>query len=149
MNLDKIKGKICKMDQVLDALKCVNCRNTLSSPILLPCGHMICQFHTQVTDEQILCVECETYCPNKDFVVAKAVSKMIDAQLNNIDFGQQHRETSKSCGELKKHIDKNDVMFNDLEYFIHESISELKNRVLLRSEQLKVRIERIENRELV
>ena len=34
-------------------------------------------------------------------------------------------------------------MFNDLEYFIHESIGELKNQVMLRSEQFKVRIEEL------
>ena len=115
----------------------------LSSPVLLPCGHMICQFHTQVTDEKILCAECESYFPNKDFVVVKAVSNMIAAQLSNIDFGQQHKDTSKSCDELKKKLDKNDWMFNDLDYFIHESIDELKNRVFLRSEQLKVKIDKI------
>ena len=90
------------MDQVLEAFKCVNCRKTLSTLVFLPCGHMICQHHTQVVDEKILCAECESYFPNKDFVVAKAVSNMIAAQLSNFDFGQQHKETSKSCGELKK-----------------------------------------------
>ena len=83
--------KISIMDQVLNALKCVNCRQILSIPILLPCGHAICQSHTQVGDEHIICGECGCRHLNKGFVVVEAFSKMIEVQLNKFDFGQQHK----------------------------------------------------------
>ena len=131
------------MDQVLNALKCVNCRDILSTPVILPCGHTICKYHTEVDDEQIICGECGSRHLNKGFIVVQAVSKMIEVQLNNFDFGEQHKDASKSCDDLKTHLDKNDTMLNDLEYFIHESIEELKNRVMLRREQLKFQIDEI------
>lgn len=131
------------MDKILNALKCVNCRDTLSSPICLPCGHLICQSHTMKNDEHIICGKCGTRHQNKEFEVVEAVLDLISAQLTKINFGHQHKETTKSCDNLKKQLDKNDVMFNDLGYFIHESIDDLKNRVTLKSEQLKVKIDDI------
>lgn len=62
-------------------------------------------------------------------------------KIASFDFGQQHKQTSNSCEKLKKQIDNNDVILNDLDYFIHEEISEMKNRVMLKSEQLKLRID--------
>ena len=131
------------MDKVLNALKCVNCMETLSTPILLPCCHTICKSHTEVDDEHIICAKCGSRHQNKGFLLNEVVSDLISAQLSKINFGHQHKETSKSCDQLKKQLDKNDGMFNDLEYFVHESIDDLKNRVSLRSEQLKVKIDQI------
>ena len=73
---------------------------------------------------------------------------MIKAQLTEFDFGPQHKEASMSFDKLKKQLDNNDAIFNDLEYFIHGSIGELKNQVMLRSEQLKVRIDEITQEKL-
>lgn len=136
------------MDRILNALKCVNCREILSSPVILPCSHTICHSHTQVSDEHIICANCGSRHANNGFIVNQAVSDMISAQLNKLDFGHQHSETSKSCTDLKIQLDKNDAMLDNLDYFIHESIGELKNQVILRSEQLKVRIEMI-TREII
>lgn len=132
------------MDKVLDALKCTNCRKTLSSPVFLPCGHMICKAHAvEKADEQVLCVECGTYFPNSDFAIARGVEQMIQAQLDKLNFGPQHSESWRSCNELKKLIDKNDSVLNDLEFFIHEPIDELRKRVMLRGEQLKLKVDQI------
>ena len=131
------------MDQIINALKCANCREILSSPVILPCCHTICQSHTQVADEEIICAKCGSRHPNKDFLVNEIAADMIKAQLTEFDFGHQHKEASISFDKLKKQLDKNDAILNDLEYFIDESIGELKNQVMLKSEQLKVRIDEI------
>ena len=131
------------MDQILSALKCVNCRDTLSKPVLLPCGHTICQIHTEIAEAQIICFKCGCRHFNTGFIINEAVSDMIKAQLYNFDFGHQHKETSNSFERLKKQLDKNNLVLNDLEYFIHESIGELRNHVMLKSEQLKLRIDEI------
>lgn len=136
------------MDSILNALKCVNCRETLSMPVLLPCGHMICQRHTQVSETQIVCSECGVHHANKEFTVARALLQMIQAKLPSVDFGRQHTQTSKSCDKLKNSIDKNDMIFRELDFHIHEKISFLKNRIMLKSEEYKVQIGEI-SRELV
>lgn len=131
------------MDKVINALKCFHCRDILSKPVTLPCGHTICQSHTQETNEEIICAKCGSRHPNKEFKVNEAFADLINAQLCMLDFGHQHSETFKSCNDLKSLIDKNNAMVNDLEYFIYDSTSELKNQVMLKSEQLKVRIDEI------
>lgn len=129
------------MDKVLNALKCVNCRVILSEPVFLPCGHMICLKHTQVEDSQVMCSDCGIHHPNIEFVVIKGVADMVEANLPSLDFGNQHKQVTKLCDELKIQLDKNDIMFNDYESHIHEEISSLKNRVMLKSEQLKLSID--------
>ena len=131
------------MEKVLNALKCVNCREILSAPVFLPCGHMICQQHTQVNNEKVVCLKCGIHHPNKEFVVIEGVADMIEARLADLDFGNQHKQVTKLCEELKNQLEKNDQMLNDFESHLHEEISLLKNRVMLKSEQLKLSVDEI------
>lgn len=131
------------MDKVLNALKCANCTKTLASPIFLPCGHMICQEHTLVPNDTITCCECGVSHPNKGFTVAKAFADMISAEIARIDFGPKHKQSKESCDQLKKKLDENDVILNDMDFHIHETIDEMKIKVLLKREQLKVRIDQV------
>ena len=131
------------MDKVLKALKCFNCREILSNPVLLSCGHMICQKDTQFDDDKVLCSECGIDHENKCFVVVKGFADLIEANLASFDFGTQHKQTRESCDKLKNLVDKNDTLLNDLNYHIHEEIGLLKNRIMLRSEQLKKQIDEI------
>lgn len=131
------------MEKISSALKCVNCKQILSGPVFLPCGHMICQKHTQIGDDKIVCLECGLEHPNREFVIAKAVSDIIEAKLATLEFGPKHREATKSCDELKKQLEKNETILNDYDSHIFEKIGLLKNRVLLRSEELKKKIDEI------
>lgn len=131
------------MEKVLNALKCVNCQKNLSSPIVLPCGHTICKSHADVIEEQIVCSKCGTSHSNNGFVVSEALSALIEAQIGSLDFGPLHIESTKSCDLLRKQLDDNEIILKDLDYVIHEAIDELKNKVLLKSEQYKVAIDEI------
>ena len=51
---------------------------------------------------------------------------MIEAKLTSLDFGEQHKQAANLCDELKKRLDKNSVLLNDADYFIHEKIDELR-----------------------
>ena len=129
------------MDKVINALKCVNCREILSVPVILPCGHMICKKHTEENNEKVVCSKCGIEHLNKEFVVVEGVADMLEAQLPCLEFGNLHKQATKLCEELRNQLDKNDLMLNDCESHIHEEISSLKNRVMLKSEQLKLSID--------
>lgn len=131
------------MDKVLNALKCSNCRSILTSPVTLPCGHTICQSHTRVSDENIICSECESSHANKNFAVNQALANMIEAQLSSFDFGPKYKECVQSVENVREQLRKNELAVNDSDYFIHESIDKLRNKVVLKSEQLKTRIDEI------
>lgn len=131
------------MNKVLNALKCVNCREVLSNPVILSCGHTVCQKHTQIDDDKVVCSECGIQHENKGFIVNKSMAEMIDAQLAAFDFGHQHKKTNESCDQLKNLIEKNDCLLNDLNYHINEEIGMLKYRIVLRSEEIKKQINEI------
>lgn len=132
------------MQKILNALKCANCRNILSSPVTLPCGHTICQEHTRVADEHIICLECGCRHENKgEFAANKALTDMIEAQLSSFDFGPRYKECVKLCETLREQLEKNELAVNDVNYFIHDSIEQLRNKVLLKSEQLKLKVDEI------
>ena len=78
---------------------------------------------------------------NTGFVENKALLDLIAVNFSSFDFGQHHKESVKSCEELRKQLDENDLILPDSEYFIHDSIDELKNKVDLKSEQLKMKID--------
>ena len=133
------------MEKVLNALKCVKCHNVFTRPVTLPCGHTICQSHiNEAADEQIVfCTKCGRSHDNKGFIVNQALANMIEAQLDSLDFGQRHKESFESFEKLKNQLHDNQLIVDDPDYFIHETISEMKNRVLLKSERLKLRIDEI------
>lgn len=129
------------MSEILNWLKCDNCENTLSLPVSLPCGHTICKEHTETTDEQILCVQCNVYHANKGFSVNKKFSQ-IASQLTSISFGPEHKNAKKSCETLRDLVTQIDLLIRDPKFYTHEEISVLKNRVHLKSEQIKEEVER-------
>lgn len=131
------------METVLNALKCKICREILSQPVLLPCGHSVCKSHTQIDQARIKCLKCNMDHPNgAAFVVSEDLSDMIQVQLDSFDFGLEHKEARKACNDLREQIEKNDAfLFMDFQNFSHEKIGELKNKVLLQREQLKLRID--------
>ena len=136
------------MDQVLNSLKCANCRNILLEPVVLPCGDTICKSHIieVQADEHIICSQCGSRHSIKEggeFVVIKALANMIQAQLSSLNFGPHHNESVKSCETLREQLNKVDLILNELDFFIHESIDEMKKKVELKSEQLKLRIDEI------
>lgn len=139
---DKESGRT--MDVLKNALKCCECRQTLSQPVTLPCGHTICKRHMEEGGEQVICSECGTNYANYEFVVNKALDDLVRANLiDNIDLGPVHKQCSEACGHMRDQLDKNLFMLEDVDFFIHETIDELKNKMSIKSERIKLRVEEI------
>lgn len=136
---------LIEMNELLKALKCVDCHKVLATPVCLPCGHLICKSHADSADEQVICCKCGVQHKNQTFPIVEPIVDMINAQIDRIDFGHEHKMTVESCDKLKREIDKNGSTLNDMENFIHESIGSLKNRILVRSEELKNQIQELTN----
>ena len=129
------------MDKISKAIKCVNCKQLLSKPVILPCGHSICKSHAPMSENQVLCVECGIHHENQDFVVNKALEDVIASQVASLDFGTDHKKASQSCERLNNLLDEFNLLQKDPVFFTHEKISKLRNRVLLSSEQFKLKLE--------
>lgn len=126
------------MDQILKALKCVNCKQTLKKPVVLPCSHMICKSHTETGNKQVICLDCGATHSNNEIVFVKAVEDMINAKLASFEFGASHAAARKSLDEFNNLLDKNELTLKSFPDLISEKISELKNEVLLKREQIKL-----------
>lgn len=128
------------------SIKCPRCLKVLSTPVLLPCGHSLCQEHLQGVDERVKCFECDQSHPKSSILVNKPLMDMISARIESLDFGSIHLEAKKSCNRFDQTLNKSDVMINDLDNFVHESVSDLKNKLYLKREEFKLLIDETTNK---
>jgi hypothetical protein len=140
------------MNKLSNSIKCVNCKYVLSSPVLLPCSHSICQKHTVDVQGTILCGQCEKeheIPPNTGFPHISALAEIIEAQKNSkdlvtfldLDFGKEHREAYYSCQYLDGLLSKIDELLKDPYNFTYEAITYLKDVVQLKGEEMKLKID--------
>lgn len=131
------------MDKIFSAIKCVNCRNLLNTPVCLPCGHSICQIHVN-QNKSIYCNKCglEHQIPEKGgFPVVEALASIIESKIASLDFGNNHKDAKESCTKLADLINRIDAILNDPCHFTFEEINDLKNEVHIKGELLKVKID--------
>lgn len=129
------------MDKISTSLKCVFCTEILLKPVTLPCGHSICQKHTETNNERITCAQCGSNHLNKGFCVSEALEKIIASQLASLDFGNVHKEARSSCAKLRDVLDRITLVLKDPNFYTHEEINELKNRIVLKNEEFKFKLE--------
>ena len=133
------------MEKIMKAINCPECKQILETPVFLPCQHSICQRHvTEKKSGDILkCAKCgiEHEIPKSGFPVMEALCEIIEAQIGSIDFGYVHKEASESCDRLARFIQDMDYLLKDPTAYTYDEISNLKNRVHRKSEQLKLKID--------
>lgn len=133
------------MDKVIKAIKCSKCQKTLESPVLLPCNHSICKKH--VTEKNIKdtlkCPKCGVNhkVPSSGFLLNEALSELISAKIDSIDLGRVHKEATDSCNELNRFINIIDRLLTDPSRFTYDEINRLRNKVHIRSEEMKLKID--------
>ena len=139
------------MDTILNAIKCAICREILESPVFLPCSDSICKKHvTNQSNGVIRCEKCkvEHRIPTNGFPSNPSLEAIIKSEIGQLDFGCHHKEAKKSCESFENALKEVEVLLTDPHFFIHERISELKNTVQLKGEELKLIIDQ-EMRKLI
>jgi hypothetical protein len=132
------------MDRVLKAMKCAICRDILESPVILPCSHTICKKHVSNQNNGIIrCEQCgvEHQIPTNGFNANNALQEIIEAEIANLDFVSVHKEARKSCESFEKALKEFESLIKDPKFLTNEKISELKNNVQLKGEELKLKID--------
>lgn len=130
------------IDKINDAIKCSNCKERLKSPVLMPCGHSICNHH--VTEPPILCLKCNAFfgIPLNGFPIGKSLEILLELNIEYINLGKDYFSISDNCKLFGDLLDRFDKIKNDPETRIKEEISEIKNKVDLRREELKQEIDK-------
>jgi hypothetical protein len=130
------------MDKISKAIKCANCKSTLSHPVFLPCDHNICQTH--VSGDYIQCGECgldHKIPPSGCFPPNKPLAEIIASQIGSLDFGPHYSEAKQKCVSLEDELKKVNLILTDSSNVTFETINKMRNTVLLRSEKLKLKID--------
>ena len=132
------------MDKILNAIKCAICHEVLESPVILPCNDPICKKHVsnQVKDV-IRCEKCgvENHIPKNGFQPLPFLEEIIKSEIGHLDFGSVHNKAKKSCKSVEESLKELDTLLKDPYVFAHEKITELKNTVHLKGEELKLIID--------
>ena len=132
------------MDRILKAIKCAICREILESPVILPCNDTICKKHvSNQTNNLIRCEKCgvEHQIPTNGFPPIPFLEEIINSEIGQLDFGSVHKEAKKSCKSVENALKEFKVLLKDPYLFTNEKISELKNSVQLKGEELKLLID--------
>ena len=132
------------MDIILNAIKCAICSEILESPVILPCTETICKKHvSNQTNDVIRCEKCgvEHHIPANGFLPVPSLEAIIKSDIGHLDFGSVHREAKKSCESVEEALKELQVLLKAPYVFTHEKISELKNSVQLKGEELKLLID--------
>ena len=132
------------MESILNVIKCVVCHEIIESPVILPCSCNICKKH--VSDHSMDLIRCEIcgvkhQIPTNGFQLNKALQVIIKTEIANLDFGSVHKEAKKSCESVKDSLKELKLILKDPYFYIHGKISELKNSVQLKGEELKLIID--------
>ncbi len=140
-----------KIDQAKSLFDCCLCKNMMVDPIALVCGNTICKSHldkmilSRSTDKKntFKCEMCnkEHYVPDGGFVVNELAQKALEIELHNIKLSPIFNECKQLIKETKESAAKIEAMANDPEGFIYQYFSDLKRKVDLRREELKLKID--------
>ena len=139
-----------KIDQAKSLFDCSLCNKMMVDPIGLVCGNTICKSHLDkmIKDstnkkKEFKCEVCnkEHYVPNGGFVVNKLAQKALEIKLHNIKASPIFDECKQLIKEAKESAVKIEAIANDPESFIYEYFSDLKRKVDLRREELKLKID--------
>lgn len=132
------------MEKISIAIRCANCRLTLTSPVFLPCFHSICKYHTQTNFlTHVTCGECGKIhpIPNEGFAANESLTAIIASQIHNIELGEAHKKAKTHCKSLEELINEINTILVDPNRKTNEEIDRMKNQVYLKRELLKLEID--------
>lgn len=139
------------MNRVSNAIKCVNCKCVLQTPVLLPCSHSICKKHTTDSSKGVIfCNKCglEHSIPRlsstntEGFPLNEALAEIIESRILDPYFSKERRQTNESCEKLDEALTILEQMLKDPLYFTHEVIASLKDVIQLKGEEVKLKIDK-------
>ena len=134
-----------------DVIKCPQCKEVFKSPVNLPCGHSICKHHIDeylINDndrKKIECLVCKQFhqIHESDVLMPnKTIEILLKKNMEKIDLGKEYNSAIDKCNIFGDLLDKFNKIKNDPEMRIYSVISELKNKVDLRREEMKQEIDK-------
>jgi hypothetical protein len=131
------------MDIIKNSLRCSDCKQILSEPVLLPCGRSVCKRHTSTEMKEYNCKSCKLAHPIPDagFYSNKSLEDIVKTRIHEIDLGENYENAVSSCDRLSKIIQEiTEIKSNPISY-ITVSIEKLKMDLEMLREEKKLQID--------
>jgi cell fate (sporulation/competence/biofilm development) regulator YmcA (YheA/YmcA/DUF963 family) len=132
------------METLATAIKCTQCKQTLESPVILPCSDSICKKHVKDEAREFHCLQCDIIhaVPTGGFLKNKALAILLVENIQKNKFHPQYESAFDSFKNLEKSVDKMKLLHKDPFYLINEAIGELKRVTDLLRDEFKLKIDR-------
>ena len=133
-----------KLEQLKELFNCQFCSELLVEPITLPCGSSICEsHHDELVNGQ--CTFCDEQHPKIRYQVNQNLGEMIRLQVNSIKMSPKYDACKESIDKAKDFVNKIELVTKDPENFIYEHFEQIKQKVDMRREKLKLQIDDYSN----
>jgi hypothetical protein len=131
------------METIKKAIKCSSCLHILARPVLLPCGHSICQKHVKHESKEFHCLACDTISliPKQGFPQNQALAVLIEENIQQTKFPSLYEEAMSSFKILDKKVDDMKKFQTDPYFFVNQTIGELKRETEIMREEFKISID--------
>jgi hypothetical protein len=133
------------MNKISSAINCVNCREVIVSPVLLPCGCSICEKHTIDFDRPIHCCSCQIdhiLPENGKFPPNKALSSILATHIDTKNIDQKLADAKKACSQLKELLESIEDILADPYNVTYEAIRGLMDVVQAKGDEMKLEIDK-------
>ena len=132
-----------KFIELKDIVICDYCDCVFDCPVILPCSEIICEKHVEEMkfannfDDTLKCNFCgeQHLIPKDGFIKDKRLSKMIELEYHQMDFGKAHRNAHYLCKELNQMIGKYEILTKEPEFLIEDYFQKIFNQINLRREE--------------
>lgn len=123
-------------------VECIVCKKTLEQPVFIPCGHSMCKRH-ESESEKIACLACSKLHekPDKGFTSNLTAEALLACKLDKLDLRPEHKVAFDSFKDLKNLIDEFKRLRLNPELQISREVSELKNKIDMRREEEKKKLD--------
>jgi hypothetical protein len=141
-----------KIDKVKTLFDCSLCNQLLVDPVTIPCGNSICKKHlpdevlvegSNNSEKSFKCGICqvEHAVPKEGIVVSILIQNALDVKFNTLKHNPVYEECKNVIIEAQSNLTQLEVLDKDPESFIYEYFEDIKRKVDLRRETLKLRID--------
>jgi hypothetical protein len=116
------------METIELAIKFVECKCVLESPVLLPCSDSVCKKHIKDGAKEYHCLACDIIhpVPNAGFLHNKGLTILVNQKIQKAKFSSQYETAFDAFKSVEKLVDEMKLLQKYPHYFINKAIGEFK-----------------------
>jgi len=140
-----------KVDKIKNFFDCDLCHQVLVDPISFPCGNNVCKSHfdelLKNTSKEKSFFQCEIcqeehYIPKSGFKIDKRLQNGLEIQLNTLKLTPIFDECKTEISKAHVKVAQIETLEKDSEGYIYEYFEDIKRKVDIRREDLKMKIDK-------